>query len=49
MAITLVVFALQLVMARAWLARFQFGPVEWIWRTITYGKAPAMRRADLAG
>ena len=43
-AITLPVFALQLALARMWLARFRFGPMEWAWRTITYGKAPALRR-----
>jgi uncharacterized protein len=25
-----------------WMARFRFGPMEWLWRTLTYGKAPAM-------
>jgi uncharacterized protein len=44
-AITLAVFALQLALARIWLARFRFGPMEWIWRTITYGKAPPMHRS----
>jgi uncharacterized protein len=43
-AITLGVFALQLALARAWLARFQFGPMEWLWRAMTYGRAPRMRR-----
>ena len=31
---------------RAWLARFRFGPAEWAWRTMTYGKPPAMRRVE---
>jgi uncharacterized protein len=44
-AITLAVFALQLALARIWLARFRFGPMEWVWRTITYGKAPPMHRS----
>ena len=44
----LVVFAvwiLQLVLSDFWLRRFRFGPVEWAWRFLTYGKAPAFRRA----
>lgn len=44
-AVTIAVFAIQLALARTWLARFHFGPVEWIWRALTYGKAPTMRRA----
>lgn len=42
-AITLAIFALQLTLARMWLARFRFGPMEWVWRTITYAKAPPLR------
>lgn len=37
------VIALQLVLARWWLARFEFGPVEWIWRSLTYGAGQRMR------
>jgi uncharacterized protein len=43
-AMTVAVFAVQLALARVWLARFRFGPMEWVWRTITYGKAPPLRR-----
>ncbi|MAQ61758.1 MAG: hypothetical protein CMQ10_06740 [Gammaproteobacteria bacterium] len=25
-----------------WLARFRFGPAEWLWRYLTYAKAPVM-------
>lgn len=39
------IFALQVVTCRLWLARFQFGPVEWLWRTLVYGRAQPMRRA----
>lgn len=31
-----VVFALQLVYARAWFKRFYYGPLEWCWRSLTY-------------
>ncbi len=41
---------LQLIISPLWFTRFQFGPAEWLWRTLTYGKiqpfvktaAPAM-------
>lgn len=38
-------FALQVVASHWWLARFRFGPAEWMWRLATYGKAPPMRGA----
>ena len=37
-------FVLQMVASRLWLARFRFGPVEWLWRAATYGRIPALRR-----
>lgn len=36
--VCLLLFALQLWFARIWLARYRFGPVEWLWRIGTYGK-----------
>ncbi len=30
-----------------WFKRFRMGPVEWLWRTLTYGKAPAFRSQNL--
>ncbi|WP_426175951.1 DUF418 domain-containing protein [Massilia sp. TWR1-2-2] len=35
--------ALQIVFSHWWLARFRYGPAEWLWRAITYMKIPAMR------
>lgn len=32
----LVVWALELWWSQAWLSRFRFGPVEWVWRCATY-------------
>jgi uncharacterized membrane protein YeiB len=43
-----VVFALILVACKAWLARFRYGPMEWLWRAITYLHVPAMRDKRLA-
>jgi len=37
LAITVAVWALLLVVAPAWLARFRQGPLEWVWRVCTYG------------
>jgi uncharacterized protein len=44
-ALTLVLFTLQMIASTWWLARFRFGPVEWLWRTLTYGRAPQFRVA----
>jgi uncharacterized protein len=43
------VFSLQLLLSRAWLSRFRFGPAEWVWRALTYLQLPPMRRAQAGG
>ncbi len=40
----LAVFALQVLFSRWWLARFRFGPMEWLWRAATYMTWPPLRR-----
>lgn len=37
------VVALQLWLSPLWLRRFAYGPLEWTWRALTYGRAPAIR------
>jgi uncharacterized protein len=39
------VWLFQLVASPLWLRRFRFGPLEWLWRWLTYGEKPAMRGA----
>jgi uncharacterized membrane protein YeiB len=41
------VFALLLVACHAWLSRFRYGPMEWLWRAITYLRVPSMRQDRL--
>ena len=41
--LTIVVFCMQIVLSVWWLGRFQFGPMEWLWRSLTYGKFQTMR------
>jgi uncharacterized protein len=38
------IWVLQLVVSPIWLERFYFGPLEWLWRTLTYGARPRMLR-----
>lgn len=35
---SLVVFGLEILFSMAWLGIFNFGPLEWIWRMLTYGR-----------
>jgi uncharacterized protein len=44
LAISFAIFAAQVAWSRWWLARFRFGPLEWLWRAATYGKLPALRQ-----
>jgi uncharacterized protein len=38
-------FGLQIVFSQWWMARYRFGPAEWLWRSLTYGERQSMRRA----
>jgi uncharacterized protein len=50
LALTAVIFTIQVLYSRWWLERFRFGPLEWIWRGATYGRFPTVRleRAEAA-
>jgi uncharacterized protein len=38
--IVIAVFITQLVVSHWWMRRFRFGPVEWLWRAVTYMRRP---------
>ena len=38
------VWALMLLWSKPWLARFQYGPLEWLWRSLARGRPQAMRK-----
>ena len=38
MGIAAAIIALQIPLSAWWLSRYRFGPVEWIWRRLTYGR-----------
>jgi len=44
MVATVGLYGSQVVFSNWWLTKFRFGPMEWLWRGLTYGKLPAMRR-----
>ncbi len=41
--LALPVLFLEVLLSLWWLKRFRFGPAEWLWRTLTYGKLQLMR------
>lgn len=41
--LALLIFPLQVALSMWWVTRFRFGPAEWLWRTLTYGKLQPMR------
>jgi len=46
--VALAVFALEAAASMAWLRLFRFGPLEWAWRSLTYGKRQPLLRGGTA-
>lgn len=44
MAMAGALIVLQLSLSPWWLSRFRFGPAEWAWRSLTYGRLQPLRR-----
>ena len=40
----IVFYSLQVVLSKWWISRFQYGPVEYVWRWGTYGQKPTFKR-----
>jgi uncharacterized protein len=47
-AIGIAVYAVQLWVSQWWLNRYRFGPFEWLWRSLTYGRIQPMRLPSTA-
>ncbi len=43
LVVVALVFGAQIAFSRWWLARYRFGPAEWVWRSLTYGRRQPMR------
>jgi uncharacterized protein len=43
--LAVLIYAAQVSFSRFWLSRFLYGPMEWLWRLLTYLRQPAFRRA----
>jgi uncharacterized protein len=46
LAPTVILYGAQVVFSNWWLKRYRFGPMEWLWRGLTYGKFPSMRKEE---
>jgi uncharacterized protein len=42
--VAIAIWIFQLIVSPWWLERFQFGPLEWLWRSLTYWKKQPFRR-----
>jgi uncharacterized protein len=42
--LTVAVWVVLIVFSWFWLKRYRFGPVEWLWRLLTYGNKPEFKR-----
>jgi uncharacterized protein len=46
--LSIIIYILQVPLSRWWLAHHRFGPAEWVWRRMTYGKAQLEERSATA-
>ncbi len=45
MAIAPGIYLAQVALSAWWLRRFRYGPLEWVWRSLTYGQRQPLRRS----
>lgn len=45
--VVLAVWAIEIIWSHIWLRYFRFGPLEWLWRSLTYWKKQPMKREGL--
>ena len=45
MPFVVVIVVVQAIGSSLWLRFFQFGPVEWVWRCLTYGRVIPLKYA----
>ena len=46
LGVVVLIWAIQIPLSVLWLRYFRFGPVEWVWRTLTYGTREPIVRED---
>jgi uncharacterized protein len=45
LVLTSVIFIFQIYASRLWMEKYHFGPVEWLWRTLTYGRLQKFKKS----
>ena len=45
LALALLIWLVQIPLSALWLRAFRFGPLEWLWRSLTYGQRQSMRKS----
>jgi uncharacterized protein len=48
MPIAICIFAVQVLYSQLWMRYFEYGPLEWLWRQLTYGKRLALIKKPLS-
>jgi uncharacterized protein len=43
LVLVVIIYAAQIPLSVWWLKHFRFGPAEWVWRSLTYGKRQPMK------
>jgi uncharacterized protein len=41
-----IIWVFQAIFSMWWLKKYQMGPLEWVWRSLTYGKSAAMKKVE---
>lgn len=47
--VVIAIWTFQLIVSPIWLAHYRYGPLEWLWRSLTYRKLQPMRRGPAVG
>ena len=43
LVLAIVIFTVQIFISKYWMKHYQFGPLEWVWKSLTYGKLFRMK------
>ena len=47
--VVMAIWIAQLILSSIWMRHFQFGPLEWLWRSLTYWKRQPFRKVQAGG